>query len=118
MAKKFGPTIKKLQNAINGYPNSDVHIVVNKTQYYVQESEKIAEVIVVKKATAGRNGKVQYEEVFSSGSDIAITLFLRDMWYEMTGREVPTDNEYWEEQKRKYAVRVANRKKKQTAERG
>lgn len=109
MAKKFGPTIKKLQNAINHF--FDQHITVNKTQYYVEKSGKIAEILIVKKATVV-NGKTKYEELFSSGSDVAITLFLRDMWYELNGWEVPTDNEYWEEQKRKYAVRQKNRKEK------
>lgn len=116
MAKKFGPTIKKLQNAINQH--SDLHIVVNKTQYYVQDSGKIAEIIIVKKAVVDDKGKTKYEEMFSSGSDIAITLFLRDLWYEINGWEIPRDNEYWEEQKRKYTVRQANRKKAESEKKG
>lgn len=109
MAKKFGPTIKKLQNAIN---NTGLrHIVVNKQQFYVEESGKIAEVLYVKEATVGKNGKTQYNELFSSGSDVAILLFLRDLWYELNNWEIPTDNEYWEETKRKYAVRQQNRQK-------
>ena len=111
MAKKFGPTIKKLQNAINS--TGKVHITVNKTQYFVAQDNKIAEILVVKEAVVDqKSGKVTYVERFSSGSDIAITLFLRDLWYELNGWEVPTDNEYWEEQKRKYAVRQKNRKEK------
>ena len=110
MAKKFGPLIKKLQNAINSKYNAK--ITVNKQQYYVEESGKIAEVLYVKQATVGENGKTKYVELFSSGSDIAILLYLRDYWYGLNGWEIPTDNEYWEEQKRKYKVRQENREKK------
>ena len=111
MNKKFGPTIKKLQNAINS--TGKRHLLVNKTQYYVEQDNKIAEILVVKEAFVNKKtGSVRYEEVFSSGSDIAITLFLRDVWYELNGWEVPTDNDYWEEVKRKYKVRQENRKKK------
>ena len=109
MAKKFGPTIKKLQNAING--TGQVHITINKTQYYVEEDGKIAEIIIVKKATVSKSGRVVYKEIFSSGSDVAIVLFLRDMWYELNGWEIPTDNETWNETKRKYQVRQENKKK-------
>ena len=109
MAKKYGPTIKKLQNAINN--NFGSRIVINKTQYYVEKDDKYAEVIIVKQATPQENGRMKYEELFSSGSDIAILLFLRDYWYGLNGWEIPTDNEYWEEQKRKYKVRQENKKK-------
>lgn len=108
MAKKFGPTIKKLQNAINA--TGKAHLTINKTQYFVQKDEKIAELIIVKQATPQKNGKVKYVEIFSSGSDVAIVLFLRDFWYELNGWEIPTDNEYWNETKRKYYVRQENRK--------
>lgn len=109
MAKKFGPTIKKLQNAING--TGKIHITINKTQYYVDQDNKIAEIIIVKQAHVNpTSGKTNYEEIFSSGSDVAIVLFLRDMWYELNGWEVPTDNEQWNETKRKYYERQERRK--------
>lgn len=108
MAKKFGPTIKKLQNAVNG--TGVTRLTINKTQYYVAEDNKMAEVIVVKEATPQKDGKVKYEEIFSSGSDVAIVLFLRDYWYELNGWEIPTDNEKWNETKRKYYMRQENRK--------
>lgn len=109
MAKKFGPTIKKLQNAING--TGQIHITINKTQYYVEQDNKIAEIIIIKQAIVDKKtGKTKYVKLFSSGSDVSITLFLRDKWYELNGWEIPSNNEYWEEQKRKYAVRQENRK--------
>ena len=110
MNKKFGPVIKKLQNAIND--TGKRHITINKTQYYNEQDNKIAEVIYVKEAVPDKKtGTVKYVEIFSSASDVSIVLFLRDVWYELCGREIPTDNPAWEEQKRKYAVRQENRKK-------
>lgn len=110
MNKKFGPTIKKLQNAING--TGKRHLTINKTQYYIEEDNKIAEVLIVKEATVNREtGKVQYTEVFSSGSDVSIVLYLRDVWYELNGWEIPTDNEQWNETKRKYHTRQQNKLK-------
>ena len=111
MAKKFGPTIKKLQNAING--TGKLHITINKTQYYVEQDNKVAEVIIVKQATPDeKTGKVRYDEIFSSGSDVAIVLYLRDLWYELNGWDIPTDNEKWNETKRKYEVRKQNKLQK------
>ena len=109
MAKKFGPTIKKLQSAIND--RFDQHITINKQQYYVENSGKIAEIIVVKQAQVQGNRTI-YKELFSSGSDVSILLFLRDFWYELNGWEVPDDNEEWNEIKRKYKVKQENRAKK------
>ena len=85
MAKKYGPTIKKLQNAING--TGKMHLTINKTQFYVAKDNKTAELIIVREAVVGADGKVKYIERFSSGSDIAITLYLRDVWYELNGWE-------------------------------
>ena len=110
MNKKFGPTIKKLQNAIND--TGKYHITINKTQFYVAQDNKIAEVIVVKQAIVdSKTGKTKYIEIFSSGSDINILLFLRDIWYELNGWEIPTDNPDWEETKRKYHNKQENKKK-------
>ena len=109
MTKKFGPTIKKLQTAIN--ERFDQHITINKQQYYVEDSGKIAEIIIVKQAQP-QGKRTIYKELFSSGSDVSIVLFLRDLWYELNGWEVPEDNEEWNEIKRKYKVKQANKQKK------
>ena len=109
MAKKFGPTIKKLQNAING--TGKLHITINKQQFYVAQHQKIAEKFVVNSVVVNERGKSVYTEMFSSSSDIAITLFLRDVWYELNGWEIPTDNEYWEEMKQNYKRRQENKKR-------
>lgn len=107
MAKKYGPTIKKLQNAING--SGKMHLTINKTQFYVKESNKTCEVIFVKEAVEGKDGKIKYIERFSSGSDIAIALYLRDVWNELNGWEIPTDNEYWNKVKAAYETKQAKK---------
>ena len=39
-------------------------------------------------------------ELFKSPSQIQILLFLRDLWYDANGWEVPTDNPMWEQVKK------------------
>lgn len=101
MAKKFGPTIKKLQRAIN--EKFDERILVNHTQFYSENSGRPVEIIVVKKAVwdEEKNRTINIE-LFSSTSDVQIVLFLRDYWYELNGWEVPTDNEIWNKAKEQY----------------
>lgn len=110
MAKKYGPTIKKLQNAING--SGKMHLTINKTQFYVADTNKTCELIIVKEAVMGKDGKVKYVERFSSGSDIAIALYLRDVWYEINGWDVPEDNSYWNKAKEAYMKKQEKRKEK------
>lgn len=101
MAKqKFTPIIKKLQKAIN--ITFDRKILVNKTQFYSDRSEKIIEMIVIKQAVWDEEKhKIVNIKLFESTSDIQIVLYLRDLWYRLNGWEVPTDNEYWEDIKKK-----------------
>jgi len=101
MAKAFGPQIKKLQKAINEKYGS--RILINKTQYYSEKSDRPMELLVVKKAIWNEE-KQRYRniELFSSPSDVQIVLYLRDMWYELNGWEVPTDNEEWNSAKEAY----------------
>lgn len=101
MAKAFGPQIKKLQRAIND--KFGQRILVNKTQYYSQESERVLEILIIKKAVWDEDKqKFTNIELFSSASDIQIVLWLRDYWYELNGWEVPTDNEEWNKAKQRY----------------
>lgn len=110
MVKKYGPMIKKLQRAINGKVNDK--ITINKSQVYMQDSGTMIEFITVKRAIYDEmKGHNRYFELFSSTSDVQIVLFLRDYWYEINGWEVPTDNEQWNEAKRKYEEKKAKGKK-------
>ena len=101
MAKKFGPTIKKLQRAINA--KVDEKILVNKTQIYHDNSDTITEMICIKKAVwNAEKQRNKYVELFHSTSDVQIVLWLRDYWYELNEWEIPTDNEEWNKAKKAY----------------
>ena len=50
-------------------------------------------------------GKNRNIELFSTTSQIQIVLYLRDLWYELNGWEVPTDNETWTKAKASYAAK-------------
>ena len=101
MAKAYGPTIKKLQRAIN--EKFDAKILFNKTQFVSEKSNKPIELLVIKKAIWD-DTKQRYKniELFSSTSDVQIVLWLRDYWYELNGWEIPPDNKIWNEAKAKY----------------
>ena len=109
MAKAFGPQIKKLQKAIN--ENFDAKILVNKTQYYSEDAERVLELLVIKKAVWDSDKqKFKNVELFSSASDVQIVLWLRDYWYELNGWEIPTDNEEWNKAKEKYEAKISGKK--------
>ena len=103
MAKKYMPLIKKLQKAIN--LNFDKRILVNKTQFYSDKTDKIIEMIVIKQAVWSEDKhKIVNVKLFESASDIQILLYLRDLWYKLNKWEIPTDNEYWEDVKKKKEI--------------
>ena len=39
--------------------------------------------------------RYSHEEIYSTTSMVRMTLFLRDMWFEENGWELPTDQEQW-----------------------
>lgn len=95
--------IHKLQSAINGKGGK---IVINRTQFYSEDQDRPITIWVVKKAIwDDRKNRQIYVELFSSVSQIQIVLFLRDLWYEINGWEVPNDNETWNTAKQAYIDR-------------
>ncbi len=91
--------IHKLQTALN---TKGMKILYSTSQFYSEEQNRPITMYVVKRAIydeqKGRNTNV---ELFKSTSQIQIVLFLRDLWYEVNGKEIPTDNEKWNEAKAK-----------------
>lgn len=101
MAKKFLPTIKRLQRAING--KYDKKILVNQTQFYSPSTKKPVQVIVIKQAQlVEETGRYKNVELFRSPSDIQAVLFLRDIWYQLEGIPIPQDNPEWLKARKKY----------------
>ena len=85
--------IKKLQTALNR--NGD-KILYSTTQFYSDKQDRPVTMYVVKRAVFDENkGKNMNIELFKSTSQIQVVLYLRDLWYELQGMEVPKNNETW-----------------------
>ena len=94
-------TIKKLQRALQF---EGEFILICTSQFYSIDKHKTVTRYHVKKQVQSLDdrNKSSMVELFSSCSQIQVTLFLRDYYYEVTGQEVPHDNEYWEQCKADY----------------
>lgn len=87
------PTMRKLQTAINGKGGK---VLIDNTQFWSDTKKKHVIMYHVKQAVWDED-KQGYKnvELFRSCSQIQVILFLRDMWYTITGQELPTDNAMW-----------------------
>ena len=96
--------IHKLQRALN---NKGMKILYSTSQFYSEEQNRPVTVYILKRAiydeTKGKNVNM---ELFKSTSQIQILLYLRDMWYEVNGMELPKDNKKWNEVKPQGEVEV------------
>ena len=93
-------TIKKLQKALQFEGEL---ILITTTQFFSLEKNTTVTRYHVKKQTPTEDRyKSVQTELFSSCSQIQITLFLRDYYYEVKGYDVPHDNPLWEAAKAKY----------------
>ena len=102
MAASNSTMIHRLQRAIND--KYDQRILYNKTQFYSNDQNRPVTMYLIKKAIWDEDKqKNKNVELFSSTSQIQIVLFLRDLWYELNGWEVPDDNEMWNRAKAAYA---------------
>ena len=93
--------IHKLQTALNqrGYK-----ILYSTSQFYSKQQDRPITIYQIKQAVWDEDKqKSTNVELFKSTSQIQILLFLRDMWFEVNGWEVPTDNEVWNKKKEKMA---------------
>lgn len=85
--------IHRLQQAING---KGLKVLYNTTQFYSDKQDRPVTMYIVKQAIYDdETGKHKNVELFKSTSQIQIVLFLRDMWFEINGWEIPTDNAQW-----------------------
>ena len=94
-------TIKKLQKALQ---MEGELILITTTQFFSLEKGTTVTRYHIKKQVQveGERYKSSQTELFSSCSQIQITLFLRDYYYEVKGMEVPHDNPIWEQMKAEY----------------
>lgn len=97
--------LKRLQSAINAY--SPEKILVSQNEWYSDMRRSTITSYVIKKAlppTDVTKGRKRAVELFSTTSQIQAVLYLRDYWYSLRGIEIPTDNEYWNNIKRKKGI--------------
>lgn len=93
-------TIKKLQQALQFEGEL---ILITTSQFYSAEKKMpVTRYHIKKQVQSEERYKSSTVELFSSCSQIQITLFLRDYYYEVKGYEVPHDNPIWEAAKAKY----------------
>ena len=94
-------TIAKLQRALEFEGEL---ILISTSQFYSLDKQKFVTRYHVKKQVQSEDNKYKSTQVelFSSCSQIQITLFLRDYLFEVQGKEVPTDNELWNKIKADY----------------
>lgn len=86
--------IHKLQSALN---SKGARILYQTAQFYSEEQNRPVTIYYVKRSVYDEDlDKKRNIELFKSTSQIQIVLFLRDMWYEINGMPLPTDNPEWE----------------------
>ena len=89
--------IHKLQQALN---TRGLRIMYSTSQFYSDTQDRPVTVYHIKQAVWDDDkGKFQNVELFKATSQIQIVLFLRDLWYSVNGKEIPQNNEVWNEKK-------------------
>ena len=85
--------IHNLQKALN---LRGLRIMYSTSQFYSEEQDRPVTIYHIKQAVYdSTKQKFVNQELFQSTSQIQIVLFLRDLWYSLNGKELPTDNEKW-----------------------
>lgn len=94
-------TIQKLQKALLV---EGEYVLIATSQFFSMDKHKFVTRYHIKKQIQNpdNDNRSTMVELFSSCSQIQITLFLRDYYYQIKGWEVPHDNPIWEECKAKY----------------
>ena len=101
--------IHRLQQALNqrGYK-----VLYNSSQFFSKQQDRPVTVYQLKQAVWDEEKqRTRNIEIFKSTSQIQILLYLRDMWFEANGWEVPTDNEVWNVAKQNYMDKVLDKVK-------
>lgn len=94
MATNLMQTCKKLIQALNSRGNK----LTFSTKQFIGTEGQPHNMYSVSKATWNEEkGKYKHDEIYSTTSMVRMTLFLRDMWYEENGWDLPTDQEQWNE---------------------
>lgn len=85
-------SINKLIQALN---SKGQMLLYNKKQFMGKEGQPHNLYSVSKAVWDEDRQKFGSTELYKSTSTVRIALYLRDMWFEVNGWELPTDNEMW-----------------------
>lgn len=89
--------IHKLQQALN---MRGLRIMYSTSQFYSEQQNRPVTIYHIKQAVWDEEkGKFQNMELFKSTSQVQVVLYLRDLWYDINGKEVPQNNEVWNAKK-------------------
>lgn len=92
MAANLAQTCKKLIQALN----SRGYKLTFSTKQFMGKEGQPHNMYSVNKATWNEEKRrYSHEELYSATSMVRMVLFLRDMWFEENGWELPTDQEAW-----------------------
>lgn len=87
--------IKKLIGALN---RKGQRVLYTTSQFWSVEANRPVTVYHVKRAVWDDEKEKFYNiDLYRNTSQIQIVLFLRDMWYTVNGKELPQNNELWNE---------------------
>lgn len=95
---KYIRIAKKLQTASRKL--FGVKLLIDQRQWYHKDKDMAVTAYTLYQVDEDK--KPSKIKLFQTYSQVQLVLFMRDLWYELNGWEVPTDNEIWEEIKRKY----------------
>lgn len=77
--------------------NCPFKILYTTNQFFSVSQQMPVTKYCLRKATLNyETNRSESEEIFSTYSQLQVIMFLRDLWYVWLGKELPTDNEIWE----------------------
>lgn len=100
MPNQLGNNVFKLLQAINF--KYDEKLLYNSTQFYSVDQKRPITIYTIKKTIIDEYNKAESVELFSTPKKLHILFFLRDYLYKLEGKEIPTDDEIWNDAKAKY----------------
>ena len=92
MATNLLRTSKKLVQALN---SKGYKLTFSSKQYIGREGQPHTMYSICRAVYNDEKQRYSHEEIYSTSSMVRIVLFLRDMWFEENGWELPTDQEQW-----------------------
>lgn len=88
----FNKAIGRLIQALNTKGHD---LLYAKKQFMGKEGKPHSLYVLSRAQWNSDKGKYDTIDIYKTTSTIRMVLFLRDMWYVECGKELPTDNEMW-----------------------